>query len=581
MRDYNNFTNLEDKRRHKFIIYSLYILSFLGFVYGEVWLFFKLYLPSIICYFVFVLSILGLYYKKLGIRINYMANGMILLSIAYCFVMNIMIYKYFPIMIAYYPIIPLAALLILSRRVSMVWIFVTSIALVISTILSECYSIDVKLTGVAIKNINFFQGFSIFFIILSLLYLYNIYIAEYINILNSKTAIIEKSKQKIENTQKYKDKFFSIVSHEIRTPMNAIKGISELLIKTKEENDKNEELYNILNNSSKHLLSLINDILDIGKLDENKLILHEVNFDIRKTLGSIVEMIKYTANEKNIDVNFHFEPNFPQFIKGDSIRFNQIIVNLLNNAVKFTDKGSVSLLANTKVEDEKEYLLISIEDTGIGIPEDKRDSIFDRFCFNNFEVHQKYGGSGLGLSISKSLVEKMNGKIWFESVENMGTTFFIQIPLIQAEEKVEEINQNDLDFFTQTDGIDSEILIVDDNALNLFIAKKLIQNSLPSLVIHSAENGQQALDFIHSHPHKISLILMDLQMPVLNGVETTIRLKNNEKTKNIPIVAMTASGDSDEIKNSLDNGMISYLSKPFESINLISIILKYIDKETH
>jgi signal transduction histidine kinase/ActR/RegA family two-component response regulator len=377
-------------------------------------------------------------------------------------------------------------------------------------------------------------------------------------------------------TQKYKDQFFANISHELRTPMNAIHGISELLEKA-DLDDETNELVKSLKTSSSHLVSVINDILDYSKIQEGKLILSRNVFDLPEMLNDAYNILKYTASEKKIDYRLKFENKLPQNIESDQQRIKQVIVNLLGNAIKFTDEGIVEMrcsLINNQISDN--VLRVEIQDTGIGISKDYLDDIFESYSQADAYITNKFGGTGLGLNISKKLIKMLNGTIGCNSVIGKGSIFYIELPLNIVNENTLLINSKNTDSIIVSEiNPNLNLLIVDDNQMNLTITKKIIQKCVPDAIIDLCEDGMQALSI--TSKKRYDIILMDLQMPVMNGIEATIAIRNNAINLNSKsaIIAFTANANEGEIKKCIDAGMDDYITKPFELKDLVSKIQLY------
>lgn len=382
--------------------------------------------------------------------------------------------------------------------------------------------------------------------------------------IKNQIEVAKKEKEVAEKTAALKQQFMANMSHEIRTPMNAIVGITRLL---QEKNPREDQVryLNAIKQSADNLLIIINDILDFSKIEAGKIIIEHFPFSLRDIIDNIKEMMDIKAQEKKLDVVYMVDDSIPDQLKGDATRITQILVNLIGNAIKFTEKGGVEIkVENEGILNNEVQLKISIKDSGIGISKDYVDKIFESFTQAGTDTARKYGGTGLGLTISKQLVDLMNGKIYVESQPNVGTTFFVEIKFVIAKnqkviKKEEDISQEVMAKLNKT-----RVLLVEDNEFNQLVAEDTLKDLLPNIELDTAENGAIAVEKISQKNYDI--VLMDIQMPVMNGVDATKQIRSfpDPNKRNISIIAMTANVLQEDVKAYLEAGMNAYISKPFQ-----------------
>ncbi len=397
--------------------------------------------------------------------------------------------------------------------------------------------------------------------------------------LERKNVKLDRIQKELIIAQKAKDLFFATMSHEIRTPMNAILGVSDLLNSSKKLNDENKELCQILKFSSKHLMSIVNDVLDISKIQGGKINVQNVEFNLKELIFTVNRIFYFQALEKGIDQKSDVCSNIPEIIIGDPNRLTQILVNLLNNAIKFTSEGFVKIICTIDSEienddNQKIFIKFEIIDTGIGINKEDFVKLFVDFQQANNLISSKYGGTGLGLSISKMIANVLGGTIKCESKIREGSNFYFTLPF-QIANNESGILKNKEDIIDGNNYMnDLTILIVDDNKINQIIAEKILLRELKYCKCITANNGQEAVDVIEKED--IDVVLMDIKMPILDGYEATeiIRANTNLFKRSTPIIAMTACVGEEERIKAFGCGMNNIIHKPFEAEILKLMILE-------
>ena len=463
-------------------------------------------------------------------------------------------------------LIPILMIYMVSRRAGWIW---TGIVIALQLVMSALTYLDVLPNNTPLNKTHEVYAFFVYFVtsssLISLTLIYQGFSNKAIAEIKVRNDELEVKRQELQAISDIRDQFIASVSHELRTPMNAIMGFNDLLQSSQAANSKAMEVLQLTQQSGEHLLTVINDVLDYSQFQSGKLGIHPEPFELRKTVAHAMDLFDNRIKSMRLVFQSQIDEGLPAWVLADRHRLMQVLVNLLGNAIKFTQQGHVML----RVKQSNPSLVFEVEDTGIGISEDQQAKVFERFSQATVQTQAVYGGNGLGLAISKRLVELMGGEIGVKSQLGHGSVFWFTVPLVPAQAKVPEHVQHPR--FANQQQHAWRFLIVDDVAMNRLLLRQILKLEYPQSLITEAEDGLAALQAINTEG--FDLVFMDMVMPQMDGIEASksIRSTVDRQGQRLPILGLSANVNSSDRERFIDAGADDFLLKPYDRQTLVEV----------
>ena len=463
-------------------------------------------------------------------------------------------------------LIPILMIYMVSRRAGWIW---TGIVIALQLVMSALTYLDVLPNNTPLNKTHEVYAFFVYFVtsssLISLTLIYQGFSNKAIAEIKVRNDELEVKRQELQAISDIRDQFIASVSHELRTPMNAIMGFNDLLQSSQAANSKAMEVLQLTQQSGEHLLTVINDVLDYSQFQSGKLGIHPEPFELRKTVAHAMDLFDNRIKSMRLVFQSQIDEGLPAWVLADRHRLMQVLVNLLGNAIKFTQQGHVML----RVKQSDQSLVFKVEDTGIGISEDQQAKVFERFSQATVQTQAVYGGNGLGLAISKRLVELMGGEIGVKSQLGHGSVFWFTVPLVPAQAKVPEHVQHPR--FANQQQHAWRFLIVDDVAMNRLLLRQILKLEYPKSLITEAEDGLAALQAINDEG--FDLVFMDMVMPQMDGIEASklIRSTVDRQGQRLPILGLSANVNSSDRERFIDAGADDFLLKPYDRQTLVEV----------
>ena len=468
---------------------------------------------------------------------------------------------------AWMTVIPLIPFYAVSRRSGLGWLcLVLLVELLMSYVTWQGWLPDNPTLGAAQVMSSFASYSVVTLILITVPFLYDHSFRQAYNASLQRNLELEEKRKELLRTSSLREQFIATVSHELRTPMNAILGFNNMLLSRVSDNAQALKILNHTRQSADHLLTVINDVLDYSQLQAGKINVQSETFALRDTVNSAFDLFAQRVESMHLQYSCTIDENVPHWVRADRHRLMQILVNLLGNAIKFTHQGHVTL----SVRRQPLCVHFSVRDSGIGIPEAQQPKIFQRFVQADDEIQSRYGGNGLGLSITQRLVELMGGHIGFESKPGQGSMFWFTLPLTEVE--APKIEAPKVTVPVAPIETAQKFLVVDDHPINRLLVRQILKNNWKNCQLIEAENGLKALEALREQDFDV--ILMDMVMPEMDGIEATRALRQNfdQPMRDTPVLGLTANVNPLDLERFADAGVSAVVLKPFDAAKVCALV---------